>query len=63
MKYDLAIDTKNEEDLYTCAKSGKKIMKSDPVCPTPNTYCKFRVACIIFDLDKKNLKMKKIDKF
>lgn len=59
MKHDLAINTENEEDFYTCTKSGKKIVKSNPVCPTPNTYCKFRVACIIFDLYKENLKKEK----
>jgi len=59
MKHDLAINTANEEYSYTCTKSGKKIVKSNPVCPTPNTYCKFRVACIIFDLYKENLKKEK----
>jgi hypothetical protein len=59
MKSELAIESLDSENFYTCTKSGKKIRKDNPICPTPNTYCKYRSACIIFDLYKEKLKSEK----
>lgn len=55
----LAIKNGKEEELYTCTKSGKKISKVEPKCPTPSTYCQYRTACIIFQFYKENLKIEK----
>lgn len=62
MKQNLVVNINNqdnEKEYYNCTKSGKKIDKNEPVCPTPNTYCKYRTACIIFDLYKDKLKKEK----
>ncbi len=59
MKNEALKNTDTESDYYTCTKSDKKIEKSNPQCPTPSTYCKYRTACIIFDLYKENLKKEK----
>ncbi|MCX7769485.1 MAG: hypothetical protein N2202_00210 [Proteobacteria bacterium] len=59
MKENLALEIKEDDNFYTCTKSGKLIEKEKPVCPTPNTYCKFRSACIIFSFYKENAKKDK----
>ncbi len=48
-----------KEEYLTCHKSGKKVSKDDPKCPSPNIYCKYRHMCVIYELYKERNKVKK----
>ncbi|MCX7990931.1 MAG: hypothetical protein N2999_02695 [Proteobacteria bacterium] len=48
----------NEEEFYLCHKTGKKVSKNNPVCLSPNIYCKHRQMCVIYELYKRNKKLK-----
>ncbi len=43
----------NDEKVFTCQRTGKKIPLADAHCIDPKAYCKFRTSCPINMLEKK----------